>query len=706
MQTDNTKKTVLIVDDIPENIDLLSGILNRDYHVKVALNGQKALSIAESENPPDLILLDIMMPEIDGYQVCRKLKESADTCDIPVLFVTAMDEVTDEARGLALGAVDYITKPVSPPIVLARVKTHMDLKMHRDNFREALSISEKKLSDISNQTEQLSLSAASMITIKDEKEFFNKISKAIVDYSDFKRVIISLFKKEPPYRDIIAFGGVESETLNDLRKAEMPKSWYDNVFLDENIVGQYSYYIPHTKKDILHPNTLYGSGIVSDDTKKWHPEDNLFVRMNDKTGNTIGVISVDESKSGLIPSPETVRPLEIFSSLISQIVILKNEQEERRNIEIQLRQTQKMEAIGTLAGGIAHDFNNILSGILGYAELIQEDLDDCMPVTRERMKRVIKASLRGRDLVNQILAFSQSDQRDLILIQVDLIIKEVLELIRASLPSSIRIEHLLESDSYIIADPISIHQIILNLCTNAKDAMNETGGILSITLEDINLKSDDVDKYEGVLPGHFLRITVKDTGCGMKSEVMNRVLEPFFTTKPPGKGTGMGLSVVHGIVKSLRGFIQISSTPEKGTSFHICLPAREKKPGTNHVSLKEIENCEGDEKILFIDDEKILTEMTRDTLENFGYHVTIFSDSQKTLEHFKKHPDNYDLVISDTTMPDMTGDMLIRRSRLIRPDSRIFLLFCVPASVNILTMKQSGRCRSMPCCTNQYLLKT
>lgn len=195
---ESERKTVLIVDDSPENIDLLASILNREYKVKAAPNGPKALKIAGSTRPPDLILLDIMMPEMDGYEVCRQLKNNESTRDIPVLFVTAKSDVEDEAAGLAMGAVDYIVKPISPPIVLARVKTHMDLKQHRTNMKNALRISEDKLLAISNQTEQLSLAAASMISIRNEHEIFDRISKAIVDFSDFKRVVISLFKDAPP----------------------------------------------------------------------------------------------------------------------------------------------------------------------------------------------------------------------------------------------------------------------------------------------------------------------------------------------------------------------------------------------------------------------------------------------------------------------------------------------------------------------------
>ncbi len=535
-----------------------------------------------------------------------------------------------------------------------------------------LRIRDEKLSHLSKQTEQLSLATASMISIKEEQVFFDKISKAIVDFSDYKRVIISLFKDETPFRDIIAFGGVESALIDKLRKVEMPKAWYDKVFIEENIVGQYSYYIPHTNKHILNQEaTIYGSGFVPEFENRWHPEDNLFVRMNDGKGNTIGVISVDDSKSGLQPSPERVRPLEIFSSLISQIVILKKEQAEKKKIEIQLQHAHKMESIGTLAGGIAHDFNNILGIIVGNTELALDDIPKWNSAYSS-LKEIKTASFRAKNIVKQLLSFSRKTDQKLQPIQIALVIKDALKFLRSTIPTTINIqENIQTSDETILADPTQINQIIMNLCANAAQAMEQTGGDLNVTVKKVILDKPSAKNNSGLKNGAHVKIIISDTGPGIDPKIMDQIFDPYFTTKEVGKGSGMGLAVVHGIVKNHNGAIAVDSEMGKGAKFIILFPLTSKKSVPEGKISQEIPG--GNENILFVDDEISIVKMVKRMFVRLGYKVETATTPQDALEQFSLDPDHFDLVITDMTMPQMTGVKLSEKLMDIREDIPIII---------------------------------
>jgi len=340
-------------------------------------------------------------------------------------------------------------------------------------------------------------------------------------------------------------------------------------------------------------------------------------------------------------------------------------------------QISKMEAIGTLAGGIAHDFNNILAGIIGYSELVKEDieaLENTDKKTHERLDHVIGASMRARDLIHQILTFSRSGREEKHPVSLSAMVKEVAKFLRASLPATIEIRLSLNSEGLVMADPTHIHQILMNLCTNAGDAMGETGGVLSIVLEDVNLTGEMVSDAGKNLYGKFMRLGVGDSGTGIDEKIAGKIMDPFFTTKPKEKGTGMGLSVVHGIVLGLGGGIVVSSRKPKGSQFDVYFPLHgEKLPADVDVSSR-IPVLGNDEFILFVDDEENLVQIARDSLPSFGYRVAAFSDSGEALSCFKENPGAWDLVISDVTMPVLTGEALVREVRLIRPDIPVILV--------------------------------
>ncbi|MDA3897127.1 MAG: PAS domain S-box protein [Desulfobacteraceae bacterium] len=358
-------------------------------------------------------------------------------------------------------------------------------------------------------------------------------------------------------------------------------------------------------------------------------------------------------------------------TITKDITDRKLAEEENVRLDAQLQQSQKMEAIGTLAGGIAHDFNNILSAILGYTELALSDLPQGSN-SRDDLDEVLKASNRAKELVNQILMFSRQSENQALLIQIHLIAKEALKLLRSSLPSSIIINQNIQALGNVLADPTQIHQIMMNLCTNASHAMAKNGGELSVSLIQVNIV-DDKSEPINLPPGPYLKLTVSDTGCGIAPDVINRIFEPYFTTKGIDKGTGMGLSVVHGIVQSHGGLITVETTPGKGSSFHIYLPEVIDSDGHKETITAEEPVFTGTERILFVDDEPTNVKVSQKILERLGYEVVGRTSSVEALELFKTKPDQFDLVITDMTMPHMTGDQLARQLIKIRPDIPIIL---------------------------------
>ena len=374
--------------------------------------------------------------------------------------------------------------------------------------------------------------------------------------------------------------------------------------------------------------------------------------------------------------------------IATDITKIKELEAERLQTEAQLLQAQKMEAIGTLAGGIAHDFNNILTAILGYAELTGFDLERDSHAS-QNLGNVIKASHRAKDLVKQILSFSRQNEKEKKPIIISSIIKESIKLLRISLPTTIEIRQDIESNPGIInANPTQIHQVMMNLCTNAAHAMSEKGGVLEVTLANVALDASAELIHPDLQPGQYLRLTVSDTGEGMPAEILERIFEPYFTTKDISKGTGLGLAVVHSIVKSHQGTVKAQSESGKGTNFTVYFPIIRKDPLVEKKVTESIPK--GEERILYVDDEKALVDIGQQMLKRLGYTVVTKTNSLEALEEFQKGPEKFDLVITDMTMPNLTGVELSQRLMEIRPDLPIILCTGYSEKIDAQMAKSMG----------------
>ncbi len=359
------------------------------------------------------------------------------------------------------------------------------------------------------------------------------------------------------------------------------------------------------------------------------------------------------------------KPVRVFGTCMD-ITELKRAEEAKEKLEDQLRQAHKMEAIGTLAGGIAHEFNNILGIIVGNTELAMGGVPE-WNTAHYNLEEVKTASLRARDIVKQILSFSRQTEHELKPVNIASIIDESIKFIRSSIPTDIEIKKDISARlDTINADSTQIHQILLNLCTNAAYAMRDQGGILEIFLKNVELDENTEKNYEGLNPGIHVKLTVSDTGHGIEKEDIEHIFDPFFTTKEVGQGTGMGLSVVHGIVKEHNGSITVQSKPGKGTTFHVLFPVIEAPVAPEIETVTPL--LKGSERILFVDDEESLVVAAKKNLEDMGYDVVSKRSPVKALELFKEQPDEFDLVITDMAMPAMPGDRLAVEIMKIRPD--------------------------------------
>jgi len=630
---------LLLVDDHEESLSMVRIMLgNAGFEVITAINGGEALEKIRKECP-DVVITDILMPVMDGFALCRELKKDDQLKQLPLIFIsTTFVEPADQEFGLSLGAEGFILKTQQADIFIEQLRALIE-KCTGPDYRiivpDNLEISyQQEYSQALNRT----------------------LQKNIAELKEANRKLVKSEKKlrqnEEKFQRIVENIGIGVSLIDtDMKVVELNRQmreWFPEI-------------------DFTRPPICYQAFNAP-------PRDRICDYCP-----TIKTLQDGNVHEGIIETPlgNKVRKYRIVSSPIrdaqgkvTAAIEMVEDITEKAEIEKKRHQSQKLEAIGTLAGGIAHDFNNILAAIIGYTELALDDVEKSAAIEAD-LQEIYAAGNRAKDLVNQILLFARESEQEKKPIRMDKIINEVLKFIKSSIPATIEIIQHIHSDSLIMGDPTQTHQIMMNLCTNAAQAMENEGGTLTVTLNDVYLDHPLVD-YDGVLDsGNYIKLKISDTGSGISKDIINRIFEPYFTTKGPGEGTGIGLAVVHGIVENYGGRISVHSEEGKGTSFIIYLPMI-KNRSDSRVSVEE-ELPMGCEHILFVDDESAIVKMGSRLLSQLGYIVSTKTSSVDALALFRSKPSEFDLVITDMTMPNMNGDVLAIELMTVRPDIPVIL---------------------------------
>ncbi|MDQ5984751.1 MAG: Sensor histidine kinase RcsC [Syntrophus sp. SKADARSKE-3] len=794
-----TEPTILIIDDEPNNLAVMSGFLeDSSFTILVAEDFEMGLERAHNARP-DLILLDILMPQMDGYEVCRQLKAMESTKDIPVIFMTALAETEHKVKGFAVGAVDYITKPFQREEVLARVGVHLHIRELTTRLREEKELLEQRVEE---RTEELARANKELQeevvehkkTEKALQESQRRLSNIIEFLPDATLVINNEGQVIAWNKAIENMTGVQSEEILNKGNYEYALPFYGerrplliDLVLEPNDEVQEKYTSTKWQESTLvgeefipdfRGNPVYHLGTASPlydtkgaiagaietikdvtDQKKMEaalasehdrlaaildgiPIPSFMTDLNNTIvlWNRNSEIITGKAKSEMLgqkldlslffkdkaPPPlaklilemtdkELMRKFgsrglsksDVFPGAFESVgrIMLNGEehimliqaariynhrkevigavqtaqditerirvQKEQEKLRSQLIHAQKMEAIGTLAGGIAHDFNNILAVIIGFSEMAVRHLPN-VDITKSDLDKVLQASNRAKELVVHLLTLSRRAEVAYSPIAIESVIKETLKMLRAVIPTTIEIRMNLMSSGRVMSNYTQIHQVLMNICINATHAMDEKGGGLEIRLDKENILDNAAARDLDLTAGPYMRISISDTGQGMTPEVMERIFDPYFTTKEMGQGTGLGLAVVSGIVKNHKGAIVCKSRLGVGTTFDIYLPELESDAATAKPSAEKLLPG-GTEDILIVDDDPLLVSMLKTMLEDLGYRVTAETSSIAALEIFKKAPDQFDLVITDMTMPVMTGDRLAQRLMDLRRDIPIIL---------------------------------
>ncbi len=748
MPTSRKKKRVLIVDDFPDNIRVMINILSARYSIIVSTGGSEAIEIVQSDNRPDLILLDVMMPGVDGFKVCRELKADKRTRDIPIIFITALTDEINMIKGFELGAVDYVTKPFNPKIVLARIQTHLELSAYQtdlekivDERTSALETAARHMRKERDRAEQyLDIAGVMFVALNTQGEvtLINKKGLSVLEYDEdevlgknwvddfipkeIRKDIKSIFFKIMS-GDLKSVEFYESPILTKSGKQKLI-AWKNACLRDENgeIVGtlgsgeniseqrEFEDALKLTERklriladnidDVLWINKPGNAeqsyispafekiwGIPAEDItdlfksffKAVHQDDreDIFKELNRShyKGSAYQVEYRIKRPDGSVrwiydrgfPVYDDQGNVEMMAGIASDIT-------NRKNLEDQLHHAIKMETIGRLAGGVAHDFNNALTPITGISEmlLLKSGLDNKM---QDSVREIKEAGERCANLTRQLLAFGRRQHMEMTTFDLNDVVRDVEKLLSRIIGEDIVLNKLLDSEPvYIKADVGQIEQIIVNLAVNARDAMPFGG---SLTIETKSVYLDDVfsKKHVSVTPGHYIMMAVSDTGEGMDEDIQTKIFEPFFTTKEEGKGTGLGLATVYGIVRQSGGNIFVNSELNIGTTIIVYLPMVEAVPIRGESQQKlTMADVKGFETILLVEDDDSARKTVNSILSENGYHIIDACGGEDALKSCERHDGPIHLLLTDVIMPGMTGKELAGHISRVLPETKIIFM--------------------------------
>ena len=650
-----TTGTILVVDDLPETICLVREIFeNRGHTVLVATDGHQALQRAEL-TLPDLILLDLLMPGMDGYETCKALKRRKGIKDIPVIFMTVLTETLDKVKGFRLGAVDYVTKPIEAEELLARVGAHLTIsrlqrrlqKMNADLERQvAKRTDELRTANAKLQTELAERIHAQEALRESEERLRLTMESADIGGWDWN-VREDGWSASPVYYRMLGY-----EPRTETGPANR-NEWLERVHPEDRAD------VAEKIRDVLAKNRnehQYEARIRhADGTYRWH-----YVR-------GIGVKHDPEGR-------------------VLRMLGIRMDITERKQAEERRRQSQKMEAVGQLAGGVAHDFNNMMGSIMGYTDMAMTVADQDPRLHRYLME-IRKVICRSTDLTRQLLAFSRGQPITPRVLDINKIVNEMLNMLRQLIGKKIELISSSAPDLWAVKmDPSQLDQILVNLCVNGRDAIADRGKI-SIETKNIIFDETHCKTNAEYLPGHYVGLTVGDNGCGMDKKTLDKIFEPFFTTKGPDKGTGFGLATVYGIVKQNHGFIEVDSTPNIGTTFKIFLPRHQTKPRKKpQKKIRTAHSVPEIETILLAEDNASLLKGIGMVLEAMGYRVLSAPLPSDAIRMAREHPGEISLLITDVNMPEMNGCELANHLNSLHP--KLKTLFISGYTDNIIPKKQ------------------